>query len=115
MTPSSEFTSKEAFPLDTLNAKVDTISERSVDLGHDDNGKKDTVTHGKENESEYPKFFPLLLITIALCLAVFCVSLGMFKIVQSPMVNQMNMSNICVSVKAFFTGQCRVMTLHLDS
>lgn len=76
-TPSSEFTSKEAFPLDKI--KDDILSEHSIALSGEEK-KEDVITEVKdEDEHEYPKFFPLLLITIALCLAVFCVSLGKSK------------------------------------
>lgn len=79
--PASELNSKEAFPLAHIRDKDDVASNHSTILSDNIiNEKQEPVTTEAEtkDEIEYPKFFPLLLITIALCLAVFCVSLGTF-------------------------------------
>jgi hypothetical protein len=91
-TPASEFTSKEGFSADgtSLHTKNDALSEKSITLDEKDhhsitdNEKVDQVLAAdqevKPTETEdgkvYPGSFALVLITIALSLAVFCVSLG---------------------------------------
>jgi hypothetical protein len=93
-TPASEFTSKEGFAADvtSVHTKTDALSDKSVILddkdNHDvtNNEKADQVLAVDEevkpadtdDNKVYPGSFALVLITIALCLAVFCVSLGKF-------------------------------------
>jgi len=77
----SEFTSKDTFQPEAVRS--DAGSEHAIDTSeHDATKRQDRGVTDEVNEidTEYPSFLPLLLITIALCLAVFCVSLGMLKL-----------------------------------
>jgi hypothetical protein len=67
MTTAIEDSNKESVP------KNDTEKEAAKD--EERSGSDDEADQAKEPEQEYPTAFRLLLITIALCLCVFCVAL----------------------------------------
>ena len=83
--PSSNLSFKEVvlggdMSLEGLHTKEDSASLNSTALIGSSTGKILDEQESKETEAadiQYPGTFALMLITIALCLAVFCVSLGM--------------------------------------
>ncbi|KAF3399802.1 Efflux pump roqT [Penicillium rolfsii] len=67
MTPAREDSNKESVPQNDTEKEAVKVEEQ---IGSDDD-----TDHAKEPQLEYPTAFRLLLITIALCLCVFCVAL----------------------------------------
>lgn len=67
MTTANEDSNKESVPKDN--------TEKEATKNEDKSGSDDDADQAKETEPEYPTAFRLLLITIALCLCVFCVAL----------------------------------------
>jgi hypothetical protein len=70
----------------SLHVKEEGAYKNSIAGSEPGNGKSLEEDQGKQAEAanpEYPGSFALILITIALCLAVFCVSLGISHLYQA--------------------------------
>jgi len=68
------------------HVKEESTYKNSIAGSEPGNGKSLEEDQGKQAEAanpEYPGSFALILITIALCLAVFCVSLGISHLYQA--------------------------------